>query len=70
MWLGVSDEERRVKSGSMVYHARRERLFIRNRKNFEFYTAPEELPRGMRTSTAILNVGVLFTEWVMLPFLR
>ena len=34
-------------------------LLIRNRKNFEFYTAPEELPRGMRTSTAILNVGVI-----------
>lgn len=34
-------------------------LLIRNRKNFEFYTAPEELPRGMRTSTAILNVGVV-----------
>ena len=34
-------------------------LLIRNRKNFEFYTAPEELPRGVRTSTAILNVGVV-----------
>lgn len=34
-------------------------LLIRNRKNFEFYAAPEELPRGMRTSTAILNVGVV-----------
>lgn len=34
-------------------------LLIRNRKNFEFYTAPEELPRGMRTSTVILNVGVV-----------
>ena len=34
-------------------------LLIRERKNFEFYTAPEELPRGMRTSTAILNVGVV-----------
>ena len=34
-------------------------LLIRNRKNFELYTAPEELPRGMRTSTAILNVGVV-----------
>ena len=28
-------------------------------QNFEFYTAPEELPRGVRTSTAILNVGVV-----------
>ena len=34
-------------------------LLIRERKNFEFYTAPEELPRGVRTSTAILNVGVV-----------
>lgn len=34
-------------------------LLIRERKNFEFYTAPEELPRGVRTSTAILNVGVI-----------
>lgn len=34
-------------------------LLIRERKNFVFYTAPEELPRGVRTSTAILNVGVI-----------
>ena len=34
-------------------------LLIRNRTTFEFYTAPEELPRGVRTSTAILNVGVV-----------
>ena len=34
-------------------------LLIRERKNFEFYIAPEELPRGVRTSTAILNVGVI-----------
>ena len=34
-------------------------LLIRERKNFEFYTAPEELPRGVRTSTVILNVGVI-----------
>ena len=34
-------------------------LLIRERKNFEFYTAPEELPRGVRTGTAIMNVGVI-----------
>jgi membrane protease YdiL (CAAX protease family) len=34
-------------------------LLIRERKNFEFYSAPEELSRGVRTSTAILNVGVI-----------
>ena len=26
MWLGVSDDERRVNNGSIVYHASRERL--------------------------------------------
>ena len=26
MWAGVSDDERRVNSGSMLYHARSERL--------------------------------------------
>lgn len=34
-------------------------LLVRNRKNFEFYTAPEELPRGMRANTAVLNVGMI-----------
>ena len=34
-------------------------LLIRERKNFEFYTAPEELPRDVRTGTAIMNVGVI-----------
>ena len=34
-------------------------LLARNFKRFEFYTAPEELPRGMRARTAFGNVGVI-----------
>ena len=34
-------------------------LLIRERKNLVFYTAPEELPRDVRMSTSILNVGVI-----------
>ena len=34
-------------------------LLIRNFKKFEFYTAPEELPRGTRAKTVCGNVGVI-----------
>lgn len=34
-------------------------LFIRNFKKFEFYTAPEELPRGTRAKTVCGNVGMI-----------
>ena len=34
-------------------------LLIRERKNFEFYTAPEELPRGTRAKTVCGNVGMI-----------
>ena len=37
-------------------------LLIRNFKKFEFYTAPEELPRGTRAKTVCGNVGmIMFT---------
>lgn len=34
-------------------------LLIRNFKRFEFYTAPEELPRGTRAKTVCGNVGMI-----------
>lgn len=34
-------------------------LLIRNFKKFEFYTAPEELPRGTRAKTVCGNVGMI-----------
>ena len=34
-------------------------LLIRNFKRFEFYTAPEELPRGTRVKTVCGNVGMI-----------
>ncbi|RHK26605.1 CPBP family intramembrane metalloprotease [Bifidobacterium adolescentis] len=34
-------------------------LLIRNFKKFEFYTAPEELPRGTRVKTVCGNVGMI-----------
>ena len=34
-------------------------LLVRERRRFEFYTAPEELPRGLRAKTACGNVGVI-----------
>lgn len=34
-------------------------LLIRNFKEFEFYTAPEELPRGTRAKTVCGNVGMI-----------
>lgn len=34
-------------------------LLIRNFKRFEFYTAPEELPRGTRAKTVCGNVGTI-----------
>ena len=34
-------------------------LLIRNFKKFEFYTAPEELPRGTRAQTVCGNVGMI-----------
>ena len=34
-------------------------LLIRNFERFEFYTAPEELPRGTRAKTVCGNVGML-----------
>lgn len=34
-------------------------LLIRNFKKFEFYTAPEELPRGTRAKTVCDNVGMI-----------
>ncbi len=34
-------------------------LLIRERRNFEFYTAPEELPKGMRVKAVLGNVGAI-----------
>lgn len=34
-------------------------LLVRNFKKFEFYTAPEELPRGTRAKTVCGNVGMI-----------
>ncbi len=34
-------------------------LLVRNFKKFEFYTAPEELPRGTRVKTVCGNVGMI-----------
>ncbi len=34
-------------------------LLIRERRNFEFYTAPEELPKGTRLKTVFGNVGAI-----------
>ena len=32
-------------------------LLVRDRRRFEFYITPEELPRGLRTRTSLLNPG-------------
>ena len=34
-------------------------LLIRNFRKAEFYTAPEELPRGVRAKTVYGNVGMV-----------
>ncbi len=34
-------------------------LLIRERRNFEFYIAPEELPKGMRVKAVLGNVGAI-----------
>ena len=34
-------------------------LLIQRRKSFEFYTTPEELPRGLHARTSLLNPGVV-----------
>ncbi len=34
-------------------------LLIRERRDFEFYTAPEELPKGARTKTVLGNMGMI-----------
>ena len=40
-------------------------LLIRNFKKFEFYTAPEELPRGTRAKTVCGNVGMIMFIMVL-----